>query len=439
MDPPVFNRQLATREKRYCMKNIALKPHRWHKQIQLAAVTTTIFLTSSNVAHAADWRMVIASVDVVVMVDADTFRRDAQQLAFRATVFQPKPDADGSIGNLGDLTFDCAGRRMQSEQMMDIRSDGSTAPTLDEKAGFTAVAKGSAGDLFLGRMCNIKPNGNKMNGVVVTVPPALAAKSVFGLLKLGLNSDQASELATQKYWNEKSLVEWLDAAAVPKSKRSQVRGVLAAQTIQEPPPCPPIVPLPSAVATGKVGRYTHSAQELVAGLWLRADGTFRYGLTVGSLDETAQGRWTAKGNRVQLINEPRPVPPAVIAGPGKLEPAAPLSLALVSPTGGGVPGVDFAVEFDSGEPLESYTQRASWVLPASEKRQPRFVTFSWPSYGLRPARFAIDTQTANVLTFVFTPNDFGVVDLTGLVVDADKTSLTLHRDGATMRFSRGGE
>ena len=417
-------------------KRIADKS-RWHKQVQFAAAV--LIASTSCAVTAADWRMVIASEDVVVMVDAGTFRRDGQQLTFRSAAYPPAADADGSIGNVADFTFDCAARRMKTEQVRDIRADGSTVETVVTAAdpkGFVAIAPKSVAALFLDRMCGIKTNGNKMDGVVVSVPPEMAAKSVFGLLKLGLDSRQASDLATQKYWDEGSLLSWLEAAAVPKAKRAQVRKVLAAQSVQAPPPPAPIVPLASAVGTGKVGKYTHSAQELVAGLWLRADGTFRYGLTVGSLDETAAGRWTATGNQILLTNEPRPMAPTITAGPGNLTPGTPLTLQLRTSAGKAVQGVGFTVEFDTGAPLESYMQSASWSLPDSEQRQPRAVTFAWPSYGLRPMRFAMNPKTANNLTFVFNPNDFGVVDLTGLRVDAGKDSLTLHRDGTTMRFTK---
>ena len=383
--------------------------------------------------------MVIASVDLVVSVDASTFQRNGRQLRFQATLHSPHSKTKVVQGDLSNFDFDCAGRRVQTEQLFEFLPDGSKEASSEEKKGYASIPRNSIAEVFLDRMCDMKSQGNKMNGVAVSVPPEMAAKSVFGLLKLGLNSDQASQLGTLKYWDDESLVRWLDSFKVPKAKQAAFFKVLADQTVRTPPPPPPIVPLPSAVATGRVGKYTYSAQEIGAGLWLRADGTFRYGLTVGSLDETAAGRWTAKGNRVQLVNAPRPVPPTVTAGPGRLEPGARLSFTLLTPRGGAVPEVEFSLEFDTGEPLASYTEGTSWVLPASEQRKPRFITFSWPSYGLRPARFKVDTDSANALTFVFTPNDFGVIDLTGLVVDADKDSLTLHRDGGTMRFDRAGQ
>lgn len=410
-----------------------------HLRANLQFASAISLSAISGLAGATDWRMVLASVDVVVMVDAETVQRGKHQIAFRGTAFPATPDADGSIGSLGDITFDCKARTMKSERMLDIRQDGSTTANTDGKTGFVAIAKNSVGELFLGRMCGIKVNANKIDGVFVSVPPPLAAKSVFGLLKLDLDSKQASELASQKYWDEESLVTSLASSGVPEAKRPAARSVLAAQTVKAPPPPPPIVPLQSAIATGKVGKYTHNEHELVAGIWLRADGTFRYGLTVGSLDETASGRWTATGNRVQLFSEPRPIAPVITAGTATFLKGAPLSISLRTPAGKPVQGVDFTVEFDTGEPVTSYTKGDGTVVPAGDKRQPRSITFAWPSYSLRPVRFAVDVNKSNSLSYVFTPNDFGVVDLSGLLVESDKDGISLHRDGGIMHFNRASQ
>ena len=403
-------------------------------------IASAIFLSAfSGHANATDWRMVIASTDVVMMVDAETVRRQKNQIAFRATAFPPAPDADGSIGSVGDITFDCKARLMKTERMFDIRPNGKTAANAGAKTGFVSIQKNSIGELFLDRMCGIKANANKIDGVFVGVPPPLAAKSVFGLLKLNLDSKQASELASQKYWDEESLMASLSNIEVPEETRQAARKVLAGQTVKAPLPPPPIVPLQSVIATGKVGKYTHSEPEMVAGLWLRADGTFRYGLTVGSLDETAVGRWTTTGNRVHLFNEPRPIPPTITAGPATLLRGAPITVSLRTAAGKPVQGVDLSIEFDTGQPVDSYTTGDGTVVAAGDKRQPRFITFAWPSYGLRPVRFAVDGNKANSLSFVFNPNDFGVVDLTGLVVETDKDGISLHRDGGIMHFNKGSD
>jgi hypothetical protein len=176
--------------------------------------------------------------------------------------------------------------------------------------------------------------------------------------------------------------------------------------------------------------------ELVAGLRLNADGTFQYGLTVGSLDERAQGRWKRSGALIELTSDPRPVAPAITAGPVKPAPGEPFAIRLVGPNGSDVPGVDFTVEFDAGPPLEAYTPGGPWTAPADERRVPRFVTFAKPSYRLRSPRLPVDGRAGRVATFLLTPNDFGVADVTGTRLEIDGTTLVLRRHDGTLRFKR---
>lgn len=198
---------------------------------------------------------------------------------------------------------------------------------------------------------------------------------------------------------------------------------------------PPFMPLASAIASGHVGKYVHSEMELAAGLWLKADGSFEYWLTVGSLDETAKGRWTAKGRDITLINVPVPVLPTITVGPATRSNNA-FQLVVKTPSGRGVEGVDFIIGFDTGEPLEGYTQSYGWTLPTDEKREPRWVSFSMQSYNLQSPRFPIDTRTANALNFVLTPNDFGVVNFAGSQVIADSDGITITRSGQPMKFEK---
>lgn len=184
------------------------------------------------------------------------------------------------------------------------------------------------------------------------------------------------------------------------------------------------------------GDYTHSEMELVAGIRLLEDGTFLYGLTVGSLDETAQGRWKVSGNRIELESVPRPVAPQITAGPVESVPGEPFSLRVLTPGGRDMPGVDLRIDFDSGEPLVSYMAGQPWSLPEDERRAARFVTFSMPSYRLQSARLPLDPKPGTVATFLLTPNDFGVVDMTGSYAEIAGEVLTLHRPEGTMQFRR---
>jgi hypothetical protein len=184
------------------------------------------------------------------------------------------------------------------------------------------------------------------------------------------------------------------------------------------------------------GDYTHSEMELVAGIRLQEDGTFLYGLTVGSLDETARGRWRISGNRIELESDPRPVAPTITAGPVESAPGEPFSLRVLTPGGRDMPGVDLRIDFDSGEPLVSYMAGQPWSLPEDEHRTARFVTFSMASYRLQSARLPLDPKSGTVATFLLTPNDFGVVDMTGSSAEIAGEVLTLHRPEGTMQFRR---
>lgn len=189
---------------------------------------------------------------------------------------------------------------------------------------------------------------------------------------------------------------------------------------------------PSSLA----GEYLHSQMELVAGIHLNPDGTFLYGLTVGSLDERAQGRWKASGNHIELTSDPRPIAPIITPAKVEAAPGKPFALRVVTPNGRDVPGVDLLLEFDAGDPLQSYAAGEPWTLPVEERRTPRFVTFSMPSYHLRSDRFPLDAKAGTIANFTLTPNDFGVADLTGVQGEVRGDTLTLLRPEGTMQFRR---
>lgn len=192
-------------------------------------------------------------------------------------------------------------------------------------------------------------------------------------------------------------------------------------------------------STDLAGNYVASEREMVAGLRLGADGRFQFGLTVGALDQLAEGRWKADGNRVHLTSDPRPVPPTIKPGRVEATPGQPFAIRVVGPLGGDVPGVDLRIEFDSGAPLESYLPGSAWSLPEDEKRIPRFVTFSISSHRIEFPRLALDPRPGMTAIFDLTPNDFGVADMTDAVVTVDGNRLTLTYALGTLRMKRSAE
>lgn len=191
---------------------------------------------------------------------------------------------------------------------------------------------------------------------------------------------------------------------------------------------------------GPAGTYRLvGEQDVASGLRLEADGRFQYFLIAGALDERAAGRWRAAGDVVILTTEPRPVPPKFEAGPSTRTKAGPLAIKVSSPGGEGIAGVDVRIGFDSGPPVESYTQDDGWSLPAGEKRIPRWIELAVPMHALASPRFPIDLAKGNALAFTLVPNDLGTVDFDGIRVEKAGTALVVQRWGAKLRYEPAGE
>lgn len=197
-------------------------------------------------------------------------------------------------------------------------------------------------------------------------------------------------------------------------------------------PIPALLLSAPAAAQGLAGRYRLAEGPDVAGqLELTADGRFGYELAAGALDERAQGRWEMGEDAACLTTEPRPRPP-------ELRPAEPLAgdAATVRVTwenGRGIPGVDFVIGFDSGEPIEGYTQDYGWTLPAEEQRVPRWIELTEPIHRVRLARTPLSGKQFRA---VLVPNDIGVVDFQGACFSRQGERYVLRRAEGEMTFRR---
>lgn len=194
---------------------------------------------------------------------------------------------------------------------------------------------------------------------------------------------------------------------------------------------------PASAAPSLIGHYRVAAGPDVAGaLEIGADNRFRYGLSAGALDEQAEGRWVADGAKVCLYTEPRPVPPAFTLAPRTApSPEAP-TLLVTWPNGRGIAGVDFRIGFDSGDPLEGYTQSYGWSMPQDDKRVPTWIELAVPMHSLQSPRLTLDSADRGTITVVITPNDLGVVDFQGACLEAQGTGYVLRRGGGELRFVR---
>ena len=190
-----------------------------------------------------------------------------------------------------------------------------------------------------------------------------------------------------------------------------------------------------------VGEYgLAEGPDVGGGLLIRNDGRFQYMLAAGALDEQAEGRWEVRGEMVCLTTDPKPVPPAMEKGPLlEVEGAVP-TLLVTWPNGKGIPGVDFTIGFDSGDPAEDYTQLYGWTMPEDDKRTPRWIEVREPIYDITAPRYELTEADGGKLRVIIVPNDIGVVNFDGACAEKTERGVTLHRAEGDMRFVRlGGE
>lgn len=186
-----------------------------------------------------------------------------------------------------------------------------------------------------------------------------------------------------------------------------------------------------------VGEYDLAeGPDVGGGLVIQNDGRFRYLLAAGALDERAEGRWERRGDAICLFTEPKPVPPAFTRiAPIAVEDAIPTIL-ITWPNGRGIAGVDFIIGFDSGNPVEGYTQVDGWTMPEDDPRIPRWVELREPIYQISAPRFAISDTDDGRLHVRLDPNDIGVVAFDGACLTQNGTTTLLQRPEGTMRFRR---
>ena len=188
-----------------------------------------------------------------------------------------------------------------------------------------------------------------------------------------------------------------------------------------------------------VGEYgLAEGPDVGGGLLVRNDGRFQYVLAAGALDERAEGRWEARGDMICLTTDPKPVPPTMEKGALiEVDDAVP-TLLVTWPNGRAIPGVDFTIGFDSGDPVEDYTQVYGWAMPDDDTRIPRWVEVREPVYGITAPRYEQTEADGGKLRVIIEPNDIGVVDFDSACAESTERGLTLHRAEGNMRFVRLG-
>ena len=189
------------------------------------------------------------------------------------------------------------------------------------------------------------------------------------------------------------------------------------------------------------GRYRVAIGPDTAGMLdLRADGTFRYALSEGALDEHAEGEWSETGGDIRLTTAPKPVRPSFARGADGGAGAATIRVHLAD--GRDLAGVDFRLGLANGGSLAGYTQAEGWTFGDAEggaERRRAWVELFEPIYGVASQRFAIDPPVTGGLVFVLTPNDIDVVDFDKSWLERRSDDFILHHPNRDLRLVRERE
>ena len=168
-------------------------------------------------------------------------------------------------------------------------------------------------------------------------------------------------------------------------------------------------------------------------LQIGEDGHFRYMLSVGALDEQAEGYWRRAGDGVALFSDPKPVPPAFSVDAQERTGDAPFSLVVAWPGGQGIAGIDFRLGLASGEVIEGYTQYYGWSLGSEDRGRPAWVELTDPINRISSPRLAIDADV-RILRIRYTPNDLGKQDFNGAMVLSREGGVEFHHPDGVIRY-----
>ena len=196
--------------------------------------------------------------------------------------------------------------------------------------------------------------------------------------------------------------------------------------------------LPAAARTpaALVGIYDGGQMEIAAGLELRADGRFRYGLSYGGLDERAEGQWRLEGGQVLLTSDAVTPPRFALVARRDL-PTGQYRIALDLPKGMSRQYFDASFRLADGAMTERQLteDQAPFALPQAARE----VTISLPMFDVRSTAVPLSGAGGHELQFRFEPNDLGKVAFAATPLRVEQGVLILSRHGRTLRFKRDEE
>jgi hypothetical protein len=201
-------------------------------------------------------------------------------------------------------------------------------------------------------------------------------------------------------------------------------GVAAAQ-VGPPRPGPRCLP----------GVYDGGQTELATRLSLGHDHRFRYMLSYGALDESAEGRWEEDGGRVLLSSDPVTAPAFALVSQ-KMAPTGRISIALDTPPGISPQYFSALIRFFDGRSEVRQLSDEGLVVEIGSGEKPKTVSLLLAILDLESPSF--DLAGGDALHLRFDPNDLGKVAFDRAPLTIDREDLLLDRHDRHIRFRRDG-
>lgn len=199
-------------------------------------------------------------------------------------------------------------------------------------------------------------------------------------------------------------------------------------------------PAPPGEATGDcieafAGNYAVRRMEMGGGLALRADGSFRYELSYGALDEGAQGRWTCDKTAVFLTSNPVDAPrfSMLSADPG---PQGELRVDLDLPRGMSPRYFSALIRKADGSTDRRDFDEDGVVVAFTARERPLAIVPLLPVYELAGDPIVLPQGNGLKVRLQFLPNDLGQVAFSGTPLRRDARGLSLERFGQTIPLQR---
>ncbi|MCC6828872.1 MAG: hypothetical protein IT550_11675 [Novosphingobium sp.] len=196
---------------------------------------------------------------------------------------------------------------------------------------------------------------------------------------------------------------------------------------------------PAPVQRCVAGFYDGDGFEIAAGLELRPDHRFRYGLSYGAIDEQASGRWDFGKGGVLLTSDPITPPRFVLVGEAAGADGR-FHIALDVPEGLSRQFFAVLVRFSDGRASQRQLGEEGLDLDLAAGQRPVSLTLLLPIYDLESETFPLapgaGPDAGGAVRFRFDPNDLGRVAFAETRLPYQGEDLLLDRHARQIAFRR---